>query len=279
MKLTPFGIWMTLGQLGDDPPEEAARLVEELGFGTFWLGGSEEPARLRPLLEATSGLVAATGITNVWASEATAVAEQAAQLEAEFPDRVLVGIGAGHREHTEQYARPLTAVRRFLDGLDSAPAPLAGERRVLAALGPKMLELAAERSAGAHPYFTPVEHTRFARERLGRGPLLAPELACVVETDRERRRAAARGYAAGYLALRNYTDNLLRFGFTEADLAGGGSDRLIDAIIPSGPAEHIAEVARAHLEAGADHVCLQPVGASGPPRSQWSALAAALDLG
>jgi probable F420-dependent oxidoreductase len=275
----PFGIWITLGQLGGEPADEVARLVEDLGFGTFWLGGSEEPARLRPLLEATSGLIAATGITNVWASEAAVVAGQAAELEARFPARVLVGIGAGHREHTEQYARPLTAVRRFLDGLDAAAAPLAGDRRVLAALGPKMLELAAERSAGAHPYFTPVEHTRFARERLGSGPLLAPELACVVEADRERGRTAARAYAAGYLALSNYTGNLLRFGFTEADLADGGSDRLIDAVIPSGPAEHIAAVARAHLEAGADHVCLQPVGASGLPRAQWSALAAALDLG
>jgi probable F420-dependent oxidoreductase len=278
MKLTPFGVWITLGQLGAGA-DDAARLVEQLGFGTFWLGGSEEPSRLRPLLQATSGLVTATGITNIWASEATAVAEQAAALEAEFPGRALVGIGAGHGEHTAQYARPLTAMRSFLDQLDSAPVPLPGERRVLAALGPKMLELAAERSAGAHPYFTPVEHTRFARERLGEGPLLAPELACVVDEDRERGRARAREYAAGYLALQNYTGNLLRFGFTESDLADGGSDRLIDAVIPNGPAGHIAEAARAHLNAGADHVCLQPVGGSGLPRAEWSALAGALGLG
>lgn len=279
MNLTQYGIWITYRTLGRQNAAEAARLVERLGFGTFWLGGSEEPAQLRPLLEATDALVAATGITNIWASEPGPVAEEAAALEAAFPDRTLIGIGAGHREHTAEYVRPLTAMRRFLDGLDDAPVPLAPGRRVLAALGPKMLELAAARAEGAHPYFTPVEHTRFAREQLGDGPLLAPELACVVDTDPRRARAAAREYAAGYLRLRNYTSNLLRFGFTEADLVDGGSDRLIDAIVPGGTAEQIAEVVHAHLAAGADHVCLQPVGATGIPRAQWSALAGALGLG
>jgi probable F420-dependent oxidoreductase len=279
VNLTQYGIWITYGTLGRQNAAEAARLVERLGFGTFWLGGSEEPAQLRPLLEATDALVAATGITNIWASEPGPVAEEAAALEAAFPDRTLIGIGAGHREHTAEYVRPLTAVRRFLDGLDAAPVPLAPGRRVLAALGPKMLELAAARAKGAHPYFTPVEHTRFAREQLGDGPLLAPELACVVDTDPRRARAAAREYAAGYLRLRNYTSNLLRFGFTEADLVDGGSDRLIDALVPGGTAEQIAEVVHAHLAAGADHVCLQPVGVVGIPRAQWSALAGALGLG
>jgi probable F420-dependent oxidoreductase len=231
------------------------------------------------VLEATGGLVAATGITNIWASEPGPVAEQAAALEADFPGRALIGIGAGHREHTAEYVRPLTAMREFLDGLDEAPGPLGPQGRVLAALGPKMLELAAGRAAGAHPYFTPVEHTRFARERLGAGPLLAPELACAVDDDPDSARAAAREYAAGYLGLRNYTDNLLRFGFTEADLENGGSDRLIDAVVPNGSAERVAEIAQAHLEAGADHVCLQPVGISGVPRAQWTALAGALSLG
>jgi probable F420-dependent oxidoreductase len=169
-------------------------------------------------------------------------------------------------------------MREFLDGLDGASAPLAPEGRVLAALGPKMLKLAASRAAGAHPYFTPVEHTRFAREHLGAGPLLAPELACAVDSDPERARAAARQYASSYLGLRNYTDNLLRFGFTEADLQDGGSDQLIDAVVPSGSAQRVAEVAQAHLEAGADHVCLQPVGVPGVPRAQWTALAGALGL-
>jgi probable F420-dependent oxidoreductase len=171
------------------------------------------------------------------------------------------------------------SLTRYGVWVTAAPAPLAPSGRVLAALGPKMLALAAARAAGAHPYFTPVEHTRFAREQLGAGPLLASELACAVDDDRERARAAARQYASRYLALRNYTDNLLRFGFTEADLRDGGSDRLIDAVVPSGSAHHVAEVAQAHLDAGADHVCLQPVGVAGVPRAQWTALAGALGLG
>ncbi len=278
MNLTNYGIWVTYRGLGREHAAEAAKLIEQLGFGAFWLGGSEDPEQLRPLLEASDGLVAATGITNIWASEPDSVAEQAAALETEFPGRALIGIGAGHREHTAEYVRPLTAMRAFLDGLDGASVPLAARGRVLAALGPRMLELAATRAAGAHPYFTPVEHTRFAREQLGDGPLLAPELACAVDSEPERARVAAREYASSYLGLRNYTDNLLRFGFTEADLRDGGSDRLIDAVVPSGSAQRVAEVAQAHLEAGADHVCLQPVGVSGVPRAQWTALAGALGL-
>ena len=139
-----------------------------------------------------------------------------------------------------------------------------------------MLELARDRSAGAHTYFVPVEHTRTARERLGPGKLLAPEVACVVETDSDRARQVARGYAELYLGLSNYTNNLLDLGYTEADLADGGSDRLIDAVIPHGSAEEIGEVVRAHLDAGADHVCLQPLGEAGIPRESWSALARVL---
>ena len=178
----------------------------------------------------------------------------------------MLGIGIGHPEATSDYRRPLTAMRAFLDGLDASPTPPPVDGRCLAALGPKMLDLAGERTAGTHPYFVPVEHTRFARERLGPGKLVAPEVACVVDTDPVRARAVARGYAKLYLGLRNYTQNLLDYGFTEDDLADGGSDRLIDAVIPHGSAEQIAEVVRAHLDAGADHVCLQPLGEEGIPR-------------
>jgi probable F420-dependent oxidoreductase len=167
-------------------------------------------------------------------------------------------------------------MRAFLDGLDAADPPVPREERCLAALGPKMLELSAERSRGALSYFVPVEHTRFARERLGDGSLLATELACVLETDTERARQKAREYAQIYLGLRNYTSNLRRFGFTDEDIADGGSDRLIDAIVPHGTAGEIAAVARQHLDAGADHICLQAVGVSGIPREEWSALASAL---
>ena len=231
---------------------------------------------VRPILEATSTLTAATGILNVWANDPAETAAQDAALRAEFPGRFVLGIGIGHPEATSDYRRPLTAMRAFLDGLDASPAPPPAEERCLAALRPKMLELARERSAGAHTYFVPVEHTRTARERLGPGTLLAPELACVVETDPDRARAVARDYAKLYLGLSNYTNNLLDLGYTEADLADGGSDRLIDAVIPHGGAEEIAEVVRAHLDAGADHVCLQPLGEEGVPRESWAALAKAL---
>ena len=167
-------------------------------------------------------------------------------------------------------------MRSFFDGLDAAQEPVPREARCAAALAPRMLELSAERALGAHTYFVPVEHTRATRELLGEGPLIATELACVLDTDLGRARASARGYAELYLGLRNYTTNLRRFGFGDEDLGGGGSDRLIDAVVPHGDAEAIAAVARAHLDAGADHVCLQPVGVSGVPREQWTALASAL---
>jgi probable F420-dependent oxidoreductase len=150
-------------------------------------------------------------------------------------------------------------MREFLDGLDAAPQPVPREERVVAALGPKMLDLAAERSLGTHPYFTPPEHTRYARERVGREALVAPELAVVLEADPEAARKIARDYAAVYLGLRNYTSNLLRFGFSERDIADGGSDRLIDDVIAWGDPGAIATRVRAHLDAGADHVAVQPV--------------------
>jgi probable F420-dependent oxidoreductase len=278
VNLTRFGIWTSYRAIGVENAAQAARVAQDLGYGAFWLGGSPEVDELRPLLAATETLVAATGIVNLWKSDPATVAAEAAAIELDYLDRSLIGIGAGHPEATSDYTRPRHATIEFLDALDAAAAPLPRERRVLAALGPKMLDLAGERSLGSHPYFTNIEHTRFARDRLGSGRLLAPELACVVDTDVERARASARDYAAVYLGLSNYTNNLLRFGFTERDIADGGSDRLIDAVIPHGSAAEIAEVAHAHLEAGADHVCLQPVGIGGVPREQWTALARALEL-
>jgi probable F420-dependent oxidoreductase len=278
MNLTRFGVWTGYHAIGAEYAGQAARLAQDLGYGAFWLGGSPEAGELRPLLGATETLVAATGIVNLWKSDPATVAAEAAAIERDYPDRSLIGIGVGHPEARSDYTRPRHAMIEFLDVLDRAPAPLPRERRVLAALGPKMLDLAGERSLGSHPYFTSVEHTRFARERLGGGPLLAPELACVVDTDVERARASARDYAALYLGLSNYTNNLLQFGFTERDIADGGSDRLIDAVIPHGSATEIAAAAHAHLEAGADHVCLQTVGVRGVPREQWTALARALEL-
>ena len=276
MHLGGYGAWTTYRAIGTGHAGEAAKLLEDLGFGAFWLGGSPRLPELRPILEATERLLAATGIVNVWRYEPAQLAAEHAELSPAFPDRVLVGIGIGHPEATSDYSRPLSTMRSFLDGLDAADPPLPREQRCLAALGPKMLDLAAERSGGVLSYFVPVEHTRFARERMGARTLLAVELACVVDEDAERARSIARTYAQAYLRLRNYTSNLLRFGFSEGDIADGGSERLIDAVIPHGTAGEIAEVVRAHIHAGADHVCLQPLGAGGVPREAWAALATEL---
>jgi probable F420-dependent oxidoreductase len=274
--LGSIGIWTTARAIGEGELPIAARLAEQLGYGALWLGGSPRLTETRPLLAATERIVIATGIVNVWAYEPAALAAEHAALTAEFPGRLLLGIGIGHPEATSEYQRPLAKMTGFLDGLAAADQPVPREEMCVAALGPKMLTLSAERTLGTHPYFVPVEHTRFARDRLGASPLVAPELACVLDTDAARARQTARDYAKLYLGLRNYTSNLLRFDFTEDDLAGGGSDRLIDAVVPQGDATALAAAARAHLDAGANHVCLQTVGVRGVPEREWTALAEAL---
>ncbi len=271
MELGPIGIWRR-HQQGTDVTAE----IEALGYGALWVGGSPSLAQVRPFLERSTTLPIATGILNVWRHRPADVAAQHAELARAFPGRFLLGIGIGHPESTSDYTRPLATMRAFFDGLDAAAPPVPREQRIAAALGPKMLDLAAERSLGTHPYFTTVEHTRFARERVGAGVLVAPEVAVVVERDPETARGIARRFAATYLALRNYADNLRRFGFTERDLADGGSDRLIDAVIPHGSPEAIAEAVRAHHDAGADHVCLQPLGHGDGPLDDYRALAAVL---
>jgi probable F420-dependent oxidoreductase len=276
MDIGRIGIWTSYRPFGVEHAGEAAGLAEQLGYGAWWVGGSPHVADTGPILESTSTLVVATGILNVWSNDPAETAAADAALRAEFPGRFMLGIGIGHPEATSDYRRPLHSMRAFLDGLDASPTPPPVDERCLAALGPKMLDLAGERSAGTHSYFVPVEHTRFARERLGPGKLVAPEVACVLDTDPVRAKAVARSYAKLYLGLRNYTRNLLAFGFTDGDLANGGSDRLIDAVIPQGSAEQIAESVRAHLDAGADHVCLQPLGEQGIPRDSWTALAKVL---
>jgi probable F420-dependent oxidoreductase len=270
MQLGQFGIW-TRHHDGTG----AVAAIEALGFTALWLGASPSLQQVRPFLQASSTLTVATGILNVWQHDPADVAEQRAELVREFPGRFLLGIGVGHPEATAEYTSPLARMRAFFDGLDAAE-PVPRDERVAAALGPKMLELAAQRSLGTHTYFVTADHTRFARERVGPDALVAPELAVVVETDDEAARKAAREYAALYLARRNYTTNLLRFGFTERDIADGGSDRLIDAVIPHGSPEDIAAAVRAHLDAGADHVALQPLGHRPAPVGDYEALAAAL---
>jgi probable F420-dependent oxidoreductase len=278
MMLGAFGVWTSYRALGQENAAEAARLAEDLGYGTFWLGGSPRLPQVRPLLEASETLVVATSIVNIWAYDPAALAAEHAELARDFPDRLLVGVGVGHPEATSDYARPFTAMRTFLDGLDGAAAPIPHDRLAIAALAPKMLALSAERSLGALPYFVPLEHTRVARAGVGHGALVAPEVAVAVDEDAGRARAVARDYARLYLGLSNYTNNLLTLGFDEGDIAGDGSDRLIDAVVPHGTAGELAAVLQAHLDAGADHVALQTVGERGIPRRDWTAIAEALDL-
>jgi probable F420-dependent oxidoreductase len=243
VELGRLGVWTSYRALGEENVGEAARVAEQAGYGAFWLGSSPRLPMLRPLLEASERLVIATGIVNVWAYDPRELAAEYAALEAEFPKRLLIGIGIGHPEATTEYARPLSTMRGFLDGLDQAEPPLPAARRCLAALAPRMLALSAERSLGAIPYFVPAAHTAAARDLLGSGPLLAPEVAFVLDEDEDRARTTARNYAQLYLGLSNYAANLLRHGFDEADVAGSGSDRLIDAVIPrrGHPARHDGE--------------------------------------
>jgi probable F420-dependent oxidoreductase len=236
VQLGEIGIWTSYRAIDERDAGQAAELVESLGYAALWLGGSPRLPTVRPLLDATERLTVATGIVNVWQYEPATLAAERAELAAEFPGRLLLGIGIGHPEATSDYSHPLTTMRRFFDGLDGAATPVPREERCVAALGPRMLDLCADRSLGTLTYFTPVEHTRFARARVGENALVATELACVLDVDDDRARATARGYAELYLGLRNYTTNLLKFGFSEQDLAGGGSDRLIDAIVPHGTA-------------------------------------------
>ena len=246
----------------DDPDLNAAAELESLGYGTLWSSGGFEPGlapRFGELLAATESAAVASGIASIWTTTPEDVAGEVVDLEEAYDGRFLFGIGASHHVIVSDYARPYSRMVEYLDGLDALERTVPREQRILAALGPRMLELARNRAAGAHPYFVPVEHTAFAREKLGPGPLLAPEVAVVLSTDRAEALELARQYAAIYLPLPNYANNLRRFGYTDDDFEGGGSDRLIEAVIPWGNAETIARRVRGHLDAGADHVCIQVV--------------------
>lgn len=276
MELTSYGLWV--GRAIDEADYgEAAMLAQDLGFGALWLGASPRLPKLRGMLEATDRIVIATGIVNIWQYEPAELAAEFAALETDFPGRVLLGIGIGHPEATKEYEKPLTMTRRFLDGIAGSEHPVPRERMALAALGPKMLDLSRERTLGTHPYFTPPAHTRFARERLGAGALVAPEQAVVIDTaGADDALERARDYASLYLSLRNYTSNLRRFGYSDEAIADGGAKALIDELVPQGSGEQVAAAVRAHLNAGADHVCVQTAGVTGVPRREWTELAAAL---
>jgi probable F420-dependent oxidoreductase len=200
----------------------------------------------------------ATGIVNIWSSPAAQVAESFRRIESAYPGRFLLGIGVGHPEHTEQYRKPYDALVEYLDELDAASVPTS--RRVLAALGPKVLALSAERGAGAHPYLVPPEHTAHARELVGNTVFLAPEHKVVLTENANEAREIGRRYAEFYLDLSNYVNNWRRLGFTDSDVRKPGSDKLIDAVVAHGTAEQIAARLNEHLEAGADHVAVQVLG-------------------
>ena len=248
--------------MADDPDVDVPASLEALGFGTLWSSGGFERGlapHFEQLLAATRQLHVASGIVSIWAASPDEVGPAVAALEATYPGRFVLGLGASHAAIAPDYARPYSRMVAFLDALDAFDQPVPPARRFLAALGPRMLELAAARAAGAHPYFVPVEHTARARDVLGRGPLLAPEVAVVLDADPDTARALARRYASIYLDLPNYSNNLRTLGFDDDDIGGGGSDRLIDAVIPWGDADTVAARVRAHLDAGADHVCIQVI--------------------
>jgi probable F420-dependent oxidoreductase len=236
---------------------ERARVLESLGYETVWQGGSPpaDLSHVSAILDATSTLKVATGIVNVWTADAAEVARSYHRIEAAHPGRFLLGVGVGHPEATATYHSPYQTLVNYLDVLDAEGVPV--DRQVLAALGPRVLRLAAERTGGAHPYLITPEHTRQARDILGAGKLLAPEQRVVLESDPARARALGRESVKMYLGLTNYTANLRRLGFTAEDIAGEGSDRLIDALVVSGDDAEIRRRFEEHLKAGADHVAIQ----------------------
>ncbi len=285
MKLTGVGLWSS--QLRYGKPEEAADAaaeLDELGFPALWIPDVGGPVldAVDNLLSATTNTVIATGILNLWMHDPAEVAARYATLTDSHGERFLLGIGVSHAplidsQEPGRYRKPLAATKAFLDGIDATPQPVPTGNRVLAALGPKMLELSATRAAGAHPYLTSPEHTHQAREVLGEEPMLLPEQSVLLTDSRDEARAIGTDWLRSYLALPNYANNILRTGFTEEDISTV-SDRLFDALIAWGDEETVLRRVAEHRDAGADHVCVQVLTADPRefPREQWRRLAAAL---
>jgi probable F420-dependent oxidoreductase len=285
--LLSTGVWS--GTLRHGDPSEiasAAAELESLGYGTLWIPdvGGDVFGAVRNLLGATTTAVVATGILNLWMHTPEETAAQHGILTSQYGPRFLVGIGVSHAPLIDRtieagmYRNPLAQTRDFLDALDAAPAPLAVEDRALAALGPRMLRLAATRTAGVHPYLVTPEHTRAAREAVGPEHLVAPEQGVILEMDPARARSIARRNLEHYFDLPNYTNNWKRLGFSDQEIANGGSDRLIDALVVWGDEATIASRVQEHRDAGANHVCIQVL--TDTPRAlpleRWRILAPAL---
>jgi len=285
------GVWnFALQRLTAAEEQGAARDFESMGFAATWIpesiGSKEIFAHAALLLAGTERLIVAPGIANIHARDPMAMANGARALGEAYPGRFVLGIGVSHAPSVEtrggSYGKPVSTMRAYLDAMLASPyaAPEGDEPvpLVLAALGPKMLELAAERTDGAHPYFVPVEHTTEARKHLGPEPFLAVEQAAVLTTDRDAGLRIARAFAKHYLALPNYADNLRRLGWSDEDVAGEGSEKLIDAVVAIGDVDAIVRRVRDHLDAGADHVCVQirEEGAADPALAAYRELASAL---
>jgi probable F420-dependent oxidoreductase len=282
-----YGIWARELRFGD-PVEavEAAAELEQLGFSSLWIPGGNGGDVLdcvNTMLRATTKATVATGILNIWAHEPAGVAATEARLDADHDGRFLLGLGVGHARFVDadapgRYTRPVETMAAYLDALDEHGPPATSPTRVLAALAPRMVALAGRRTSGVHPYMTTVEHTRSVRRELGPDAIVAPALAVVLDDDRDRARAEARLDLALYLMLPNYVRTWLALGFTEADIAGNGSDRLVDALYGLGRAHEVVERAHEHLSAGASHVCFRVVTnqLERLARQEWRALAAAV---
>lgn len=280
MKPTPIelgrvGVWSAqFATLGAAAVREAVPEIEALGYRTLWFPesfGKEAFANAATILSAGRECIAASGIANVWARDATAMINGARTVEEAYPGRFLLGIGVSHAPSVARrgsdYRKPYATMVAYLDAMDGAayagPQPERDPPLLLAALGPRMLQLAADRARGAHPYFVPVEHTAIARETMGPHALLAPEQAIVLATDPDEARRVARRHTERYLRLPNYGNNLLRLGWSSEDTEEGGSDALVDAVVAWGDEDAIRDRVAAHFDAGADHVCVQVLG--GPP--------------
>jgi probable F420-dependent oxidoreductase len=268
-----YGVWTG----GPVTPEQAIE-IEKLGYGAVWVGASPaaDLSFVEPILEATETLQIATGIVNIWTADADTVAESYHRIEKAHPGRFLLGIGVGHPEHTQEYTKPYDALVSYLDALDAKTVPTS--RRVIAALGPKVLKLARDRSAGAHPYLTTPEHTAQARELVGKSVFIAPEHKVVLTDDAEKARDLGRKTVGFYLGLSNYVNSWRRLGFTSDDVEQPGSDKLIDAVVAYGSPEAIAARLAEHLEAGADHVTVQVLGSRDELIPTLTALAGPLGL-
>lgn len=291
MDIGRVGIWtFQLDLVPSRQSQEHVAELEELGFGAVWIPeavGRDSLVHAGLLLAGSERIVVATGIASIWARDPMAMNASHQTLSEAYPGRFLLGLGVSHQPMVQgvrghDYSKPYTAMKNYLEAMDSAlfmaAPPTEAPRRVLAALRPKMLALAAEKAAGAHPYFVTPEHTVDARAALGPDRLLAVEQAVVLETDPDKARAIARNHTSIYAGLPNYANNLRRYGFDDDDFPHAGSDRLVDAIVAWGDLDAVVARVKAHHDAGADHVCVQVITdtAAVPPVEQWRQLAAAL---